>query len=236
MVAGGRRTCVTGTPDVRRCPVLGRNVRTLAAGGMAEDTPAPCGSAQRGTVGAKPLARRPVLRIRAGHQPPVRGRMVHPFEVHEFVDEHVVPHPGMHQDQMPIQADVAIAAARPPPQPLIAHADTRHRQAVPGGQLDEARRKLANGPVTQGEALRRRGSSPREAGTLPRDPLRIRTRELVCGAPGSAARNGHAQTAVSVHPQHVAPCAAMPHVIGRRDCDYACRCDGRVERKAQLHP
>jgi len=79
--------------------------------------------------------------------------MVHAAQVHQLMDQDVVPHRGRHQHQPPVQADVRIAAAGTPARTLVANADARHDKAMAGGKLQEARWQLAAGLLAQRAAI-----------------------------------------------------------------------------------
>ena len=92
---------------------------------------------------AQPLACLGVFRAGGGDKPPVGGRMVHPPQMHELVDEDVVPHRRRHQHQTPVQADVSARAAGSPPRTLVANAHARDDEAMLRREFEQARRQLA---------------------------------------------------------------------------------------------
>ena len=111
----------------------------------------------------QPGARRFEVRTRASHQLPELRRVVHPLQVHQLVDHHVVADRVRHLHEAPVQADAALPRARAPPPALVADADARDLEAVPGGELEEPRRQLALRAVAElafdfgRSAARRRG-------------------------------------------------------------------------------
>ncbi len=90
----------------------------------------------------QPVAGGAVVGTCLGHQPPVRRRMVHPSQVHQFVDQDVIANPGRHQHQSPIQADMAVAPTGTPPRSLIPNADAADAKAIACCQFQQPRREL----------------------------------------------------------------------------------------------
>ncbi len=66
------------------------------------------GNRNRTGMRAQPRARLAILRARCGNQGPERLRMVHPPQVHQLVNQHVVTHPLRHRHEPPVQADVPV--------------------------------------------------------------------------------------------------------------------------------
>jgi hypothetical protein len=56
---------------------------------------------------AEPAARRLIVRARLLDQLPESRRVIHPLQVHQLVDDHVVADRLGHVDEPPIEADVA---------------------------------------------------------------------------------------------------------------------------------
>jgi hypothetical protein len=106
--------------------------------------------AERWAVPPQPVASGAVVRTCVGHQPPVRRRMVHPAQVHQLVDQDVIAHRRRHQDQSPVQANVAVTSAGAPPRSLIADADAPDRKPMACRQFEQARRQLPPRLLSQG--------------------------------------------------------------------------------------
>ena len=58
---------------------------------------------------AQPEPRVLVAGTGSGHQLPEFRRVIHPLQVHQFVDQHVIPHALRHRHQPPVETDVAVA-------------------------------------------------------------------------------------------------------------------------------
>ena len=97
----------------------------------------------------QPGARRFEVGTRASHQPPERRRVIHPLQMHQLVDHHVVADRVRHLHEPPVEADAALPRARAPSPALIADADTLDLEAVPRGELAEPRRQLAPRPIAE---------------------------------------------------------------------------------------
>ena len=91
----------------------------------------------------QPVASRSVLRIGIGDEAPVRRRMVHPVQMHQFVDQNVIAHRCRHQHQSPVQADMTVTPAGTPPRSLIAHADACHGEPVLRCQFEQSCGQIA---------------------------------------------------------------------------------------------
>jgi len=68
--------------------------------------------------------------------------MVHPAQVHQFVNKNVIPDRRRHEHQSPVQADVPVTAAGPPPRTLVANAHARDDEAMLRREFQQARRQL----------------------------------------------------------------------------------------------
>lgn len=66
---------------------------------------------QFGAMRAQPLASFAIPRTGRCDEPPVRRRVIEPFQMHQLVDHHVVAHPGRHRDEAPVEAHVTVATA-----------------------------------------------------------------------------------------------------------------------------
>jgi len=108
---------------------------------------------QRGSVFAKPSSRDVVVRIRIGNELPVHARMVHAPQMHQLVNEHVIPYPRRHQNEPPIQADMTVTPAGTPTGTLIPDAHTRDVESMACRKLVETRRELDHRPFSQGQLL-----------------------------------------------------------------------------------
>ncbi len=95
------------------------------------------------------LPRRLIRRTGSGYQLPECRRMIHPLQVHQLVNEHVIADPVRHLQEPPVQADVPARRTRSPTPALIPDADARHRDAVTRRQLQQPRRELAPRPRAQ---------------------------------------------------------------------------------------
>jgi hypothetical protein len=194
---------------------------------------------------AKPLASFAIPRACRRDQTPVGRRMIEPLEVHQLMDHHVVPHPRWHRDEAPVEADVAVAPAGSPSRPLVANADTRHRQAVRVSQFQQSPRQLGVRLHLKPLSIVNGQAPARQNGALPHDPFHVTLREGIGLSTRSAARNRDAEATVGFDAEQVSPGPAMPHEIDRRDRADEGRCesvDGSrygcsrlAERKPQLH-
>jgi len=125
-------------PDVRpRCTVWLGDAR-----GFVDST-------QRWAVPPQPVASGGVIGARLGDEPPVRRRMVHPAEVHQFVDQDVVADPCRHQHESPVEADVAVTSAGTPPRSLIPHTHAADGKPIPCRQFEQPRREFTPRLVSQ---------------------------------------------------------------------------------------
>src|SRR5260221_139726 len=105
----------------------------------------PAPSLPRGLSAAQPLwlATEPgagvlIRGTRPPHEFPERGRMVHPLDVHQLVDHHVVAHPCRHFREPPVERNAAAPRTGSPPPPLIPDGEPRDREAVLGRELEQA--------------------------------------------------------------------------------------------------
>ena len=169
--------------------------------------------AQTGAVGAQPLPRLSIGRVCRSDQPPVRGRVIEPSQVHQLMDEHVVAHLVGHQDQTPVETNVTIAAARSPARTLIPHGDPRHRQAVRRRQGEEAWRQFLLRALFQRAALFECEERPGDAGALARNPGQIPPGKRLRLPLRPAARDGDAHASVVIDAQQIPPRTPVPDVI-----------------------
>jgi len=132
ITSGGSLECALARhPDVRpRCTAWLGNAR-----GFVD-------SAQRWAMPPQPVTSGAVIGACLGNQPPVRRRMVHPAEVHQFVDQDVVADPCRHQHQSPVQADVAVTSAGTPPRSLITNTDAADGKPMACRQFEQPRREF----------------------------------------------------------------------------------------------
>ena len=103
----------------------------------------PSGSSSRGWGDGfelrEPGPRFFVVRTRLRDVRPELWRMVHALQVHQLVDQHVVPHPIGHRHEPPVERDPSRARARTPSPALVADRDPGHGQAELRGELQQPR-------------------------------------------------------------------------------------------------
>jgi hypothetical protein len=143
--------------------------------------------------------------------------MIHAFQMHQLVDQHVIADEGRHVDETPIQRDVSLAGTRAPSSALIANADAGDVQTVLGGKLQKANGQLAP------RARQACGIGWRWSRHLPVDgfaakprPLTFNPQRLPAGKVGrftlrTAAWDRDPYGAVVTNAQHVASRLRMPH-------------------------
>jgi len=105
--------------------------------------------------------------------------MIHPLEVHELVDDHIVAHPVGHDHESPVEAYVTVATARTPARALIADADARDAQAVLIGKLLQTKRKLRSRLRTQLLSIVERETVVRQRRALTQHPVEMTSRKRV---------------------------------------------------------
>ena len=162
---------------------------------------------------AEPLTRFAIARVRGCHEPPIRRRVIHPFEVHELVDDHVVPHPVGHDDEPPVEADVTVAAAGTPARALIANADSGDTQAMPFGEFLQATWKFGARLRLESLSILEREASLRQSRALTQHPVEMTSRKGIGLAPRSPAWDGDAHAPVVFDAQQIPPGAQMAHEI-----------------------
>ena len=138
---------------------------------------------QRRTVPPQPIASGSVIGKNTRDEPPVRGRVVHAAQVHQLVNEDVIPYERRHQNQPPVQANVTIPAARAPPRLLVADGNPCDRQPMPLRQVQQPARQIFTRLLLQRAVV---VGFPHLAGSpvpLLCDPLRIPPHECLGLAP-----------------------------------------------------
>ncbi len=103
--------------------------------------------------------------------------MVHPAEVHQFVDEDVIANRCRHQHQSPVQADMAVTPAGTPPRSLITNTDAADREPIACRQFEQPRGQLAPRLLSQRPVVLNRPKFGTCAGSLPDDPVGISLHE-----------------------------------------------------------
>ena len=166
---------------------------------------------------AKPVPGGAVIGAGVGDEAPVDRGMIHAAQMHQLVDEHVVPRPGRHQHQAPIEADVSASAAGSPARALVPDADASNHKAVLSGEFVQARWQFTDGSFANHEVIL--GDTPLlwQPRALPRNPRCLCLSETLGVSPRPAARNRDAHTAIGVDSQEVAPRPPMAHVVHRAD-------------------
>lgn len=157
--------------------------------------------------------------------------MIEAFQVHQLVNQYVIAHGRRHQDQSPIERDVAVTTTRSPARALIADAHPRDGQSVLSGNLHQPQRQLRPRPLAQRRSLLRSEGGWRESRALPRYPIGVTLHEGIGLALGSTARDGDPHTTVMFDAQQIPPRAAMADEVDRVvPCRWngtiACRCEG----------
>jgi hypothetical protein len=104
---------------------------------------------QRSSIVTQPAPRLLVIRARQRDEPPEVARMIEAPQVHELMNQHVIPNRLRHQNEPPVQTDVSRGRTRPPAGALIAYAYTRQYQPVPFGECTQANGKLTRGTSPQ---------------------------------------------------------------------------------------
>jgi len=79
--------------------------------------------------------------------------MIESFQVHQLVNQHVIADGGRHQDEPPVQRNVAVAATGAPPGSLIADAHPGDRQSMLRRHLEQPRWQLDARALAQGCSL-----------------------------------------------------------------------------------
>jgi len=103
--------------------------------------------------------------------------MIEAFQVHQLVNQHVIAHRRRHQDESPIERNVAVTATRSPARALIADADPRHGQPVLSGNLHQPQWQLRPRPLTQRRSLVGPEGRGRQSRALPRYPIGVTLHE-----------------------------------------------------------
>ena len=88
--------------------------------------------------------------------------MIAHAQVHQLVQEHVVPHLVRHLHEPPVQADPSVRGARAPPRSLVPDTDAVHDESVLGRELAQARRQLQPSPSRAASGAPSRGPRRRE--------------------------------------------------------------------------
>ena len=94
---------------------------------------------------AQPAPRVLVVGARMCDKAPEVARMVEPPEMHQFVNQHVVPDAVGLQYEPPVQANVTGRRAGSPSRALITYADARHMNAMMLGEAQQLRGQLVSG-------------------------------------------------------------------------------------------
>ena len=135
---------------------------------------------KRRTETPQPVAGGLVLWTRLGDKTPVCPGVIHPPQVHQLMNQYVIAHEGWHQEQPPVQADVTVAAAGTPPRVLITHADSRHRESMQGGKLQQACWQLAPCLFSKGAVVAGRVGCACFARSLFENPVDVSLNERLC--------------------------------------------------------
>jgi len=172
-------------------------------------------------VFAQPAPRVLVVGARMCDQPPEVARMVEPPQMHQLVNQHIVPDGVRHQYEPPVQTDVAGGRAGSPSRSLIAYADARHLKSVMFGQPQQLGGQLARGPTPQlldglGTVGRSLCGQLVDMRPLTLDPGTLLLGEQLGVAAGSPSRNGDTDTSVGAHPDDVTPGSRMADEIHER--------------------
>ena len=137
----------------------------------------------------QPVAGLAVVRTCVSDESPVRGRMVHPAQVHQLVNQNVIAYRWRHQHQSPVQTDVAVTPAGAPPRALIPDADARHDESVARCQVEQACRQLAACVLSQRAVIFERTKFGLRTRSLPDNPVNVALNERLGLATRAAARN-----------------------------------------------
>ncbi len=145
-------------------------------------------------------------------------RVIHPLQVHQLVDEHVIADPVRHLQEPPVQADVPARRTRSPTRALIPDTDARHRDTVTRRQLQQPCRELEPRPRAQLARFvvgrhppGRTGPRDNDTRQLLVDPRPFAFRKGFRLALGTPARNRHPDRSVGSHADQVPPRLRMPN-------------------------
>ena len=152
----------------------------------------------------EPLPGGLIVGTRVSHQRPVPPGVVHLPEVHQLVDDDVLPDRGRHQDQPPVQTDMAVSPARSPARALIADGHARHGETMPRGEPEHEAGQFDRRAIAKIPPLGRTQRSRVQPRALPGDPFEMAQAKSHRVALRSAPWNRHSHTAVVVHAKHVA--------------------------------
>jgi hypothetical protein len=186
--------------------------------------------------------------------------MIEALQVHQLMDQHVIANRRRHQDESPVQRDLAVTATGSPSRALITDAHAGHGQAVFNSDLQQPCWQLRARALAKRHALPGAEHRWHEPRPLPRDPVGVTLHERVGLALRSAARDRHAYAPVMIDTQEIPSRTAMTNEIDRckgaiagrcyraidrrRKRTYACRCDRALtgpcarivnERQTELH-
>src|ERR1043166_2455251 len=221
--------CYRGIPESDRRDAAGnrqaserpQTTESLSRSWRRRRQAASCRASDATTMLMQPAAGILIVRTRVGNEPPELPRVIEPAQMHELMDEHVVPHPIGHQHQTPVKTDVPVRRARSPTPALVADADSRHPQVVPARELQQPRRQLppraVQGAATVGVGhARRLAAVGFEPPALLLNPG-VEAAEKRARLPhGSPARQRDADAAVVAHRNHVTAGAWMSDEYRRR--------------------
>ncbi len=173
------------------------------------------------TVLAQPSARLLVAGTRMSDEAPEVAGMIEASQMHQLVNQHVVANRVGHQDETPVEGDVACRRAGPPARALIPYTDARHRQAVMVRQATQAIGKLLRCPSAElpdgfgrvgGPVLGTRS----QLGPLAFNPVVVLFGKELGVAAGSPSRNGDTDTSVGAHADYIASGSGMADEIHER--------------------
>src|SRR5262245_38123849 len=147
------------------------------------------------------------------------------------MNQDVVADGRRHQDEPPIEGNLAVAPTRSPSRPLIADADAGHRHAVLSSEFEQPFRQLHTSTLAQAPSLLGANRRRRQARALPRDPLGMTLDEGVRFTLRATARNRHAHTTVVLDAKEVPAGAAVTGGVDGWEGSIACRCERAVARR-----
>ena len=160
--------------------------------------------------------------------------MIEALQVHQLMDQHVVANRWRHQNEPPVQRDLAVTATGSPSRALITDAHAGHGQTLFSSDLQQACWQLCARARAKRHALLGAEHRWYEPRPLPCDPVDVTLHECVGLALRSAARDRHAYAPVMIDAQEIPSRTAMTNEVNR-GCDGAIagRC-ARIVNKRQI--
>ncbi len=150
------------------------------------------------------------------------------------MDQDVVADRRRHQDEPPIEGNVAVPSAGSPPGPLIADAHCGHRHAVLGGEFEQPGRQLGASALAEGSPLLGANRWRRQLRALALDPLGMTLEERIRFTLRTTARNRHAHATVMFDAKQIPPGATVANEIDGGVRAVGCRCDRTIAGRCKI--